>query len=151
LKIEAYDEILASCGGQIEVIDKRERMRLIQAWRECYAAPLHSARGIWKLDNYEWHVFSFAYTRAINGLKAYVEYQRQVADVLIVCPEQAKLPAVRIVGGRLPDFRPVGGDVYVWPHDLQWTMAFTHEESMGLGPYFSRSDWVVETSGVEAD
>jgi hypothetical protein len=150
LKTETYDKILASCGGQIEVIDGRERTRLIGAWRERYAAPLHAARGIWKLDNYEWHVFSFGYTRALNGMKACHEYEQQSGDTFIVCPERSKTPAMRIVGGSLPDFRPAVDDVYVWPEDLNWTMAFTHEESLGLGPYFCRSDWVVETSRVEA-
>lgn len=46
-----------------------------------------------------------------------------------------------IVGGRLPDFRSLYDDIYVWPDGLEWTMAFTHEDNY-LGPYFSRREWV---------
>lgn len=37
-----------------------------------------------------------------------------------------------------PDFSDWGADLYVFPADLAWTMAFTHEQCMGLGPYFAR-------------
>jgi hypothetical protein len=50
---------------------------------------------------------------------------------------------LRLVNGALPDFRPLCDDVYVWPDDLAWTMAFTHEEASGLGPYYCRREWVV--------
>jgi len=37
----------------------------------------------------------------------------------------------------------VYADVYVTPPDFAWTMAFTHEQDAGLGPYFARREWVV--------
>lgn len=59
------------------------------------------------------------------------------------CPEHEHLPAVRLqVAKRKPSFRQESGDVYVFPEDLSRTVAFTHEESMELGPYFSRREWV---------
>jgi hypothetical protein len=61
---------------------------------------------------------------------------------IVIYPEEEALPALRLIGGEMPDFRREGGDVYVFPEDLIWTMAFTHHEH--LGPYFSRQEWVIK-------
>jgi hypothetical protein len=42
---DAYRDILDRCGGRLEIIERRERWRLLQRWRECDAAGLHSAKG----------------------------------------------------------------------------------------------------------
>ncbi len=143
---ENYRVILDGCGGSLMILGHRDRWRLIQGWRERFAVGLHAAIGKWKLDGYEWHVFSFGYARALNGLQAVAEYQDQSERSFIICPERESLPAARVTDGRLPDFRPAGDDVYVWPEDLGWSMAFTHEESMGLGPYFSKREWVTASA-----
>jgi hypothetical protein len=44
-----------------------------------------------------------------------------------VVPEGGILTAYLCVAGRLPNFRLLLEDIYVWPDDLSWTMAFTHE------------------------
>ncbi len=80
---------------------------------------------------------------ALSGVSAAAAYDREHPDVFIVYPEWLKAPAVRLIGGTLPNFRPECDDVLVWPDDLSWTMAFTHEESLGLGPYYCRREWVV--------
>jgi hypothetical protein len=60
-------------------------------------------------------------------------------------PEAPEYPAYRCEGARLPDLSHTTTDVYVWPDDVAWTMAFTHEAAaLGLGPYFSRREWVAE-------
>ncbi len=84
----------------------------------------------------QWLVFSFGHADALCGDEAVAAYEAERPDVVVVCPESGRLEAVRLHGGTPPGFR--GGDVYVWPPDLAWSMAFTHEESLGLGPYFSR-------------
>jgi hypothetical protein len=138
---DAYRDTLDRCGGRLEIIERRERWRLLQRWRECYAAGLHFAKGKWKLGGYEWHVFSFGYAPALRGRRAVAAYRAQPAGAFVVCPELESMlmPAVRITGGALPDLAAVYEDMYVWPEDLSWSMAFTHE---GLGPYFSRAEWV---------
>jgi hypothetical protein len=143
MKINAYQAVLDRCGGRQDTLSERARWRAMQEWRNVYAAPLHAATGRWKKDGFEWHVFSLGYAEAISGLKAVAAYESEQANVMIVCPESTKLPAVRIDGGGLPNFQ--NEDVYAWPEDLGWTMAFTHEESIGLGPYFCRREWLANT------
>jgi hypothetical protein len=141
MAFQEFHSALDRCGGRNEPIGRRERHNLLQAWREVYAAPYHDAKGRWKLSQFEWHVFSFGYARALNGARAMAAYSDERSASLIVCPEDGRLPASKIIQGVLPEFREWRGDVYVWPIDLSWTMAFTHEESIGLGPYFSRMEW----------
>jgi hypothetical protein len=119
---------------------------MIQDWRESYAVGLHAATGRWKHGKYEWHLFSFGYALALNGAQAAQTYSEQRAESVIICPEENRLPAARLIGGELPDFFWKYEDVYVWPGDLSWFMAFTHEAGSGLGPYFSRRERVIEQS-----
>ena len=69
-------------------------------------------------------------------------YRAEHAPSFFIVPEDPVLPAFECQGGQLPDFNAAYADVYVWPEDLAWTMAFTHEANlMELGPYFSRREW----------
>lgn len=140
-----YLDIIEACHGQQQRLDLRLRWELLQGWRHVYAAGLHAATGKWRRPDFEWHVFSFRYARAIEGEKAAAAYASiNVPPSFIVCPEDEDedTPAFRIAGGTLPSLRQTGLDIYVWPDDLAWTMAFTHEDGF-CGPYFSRREWVL--------
>lgn len=114
----------------------------MQQWREVYAAPLHAATGKWKRDNYEWHTFSFHHAPAISGVRAAESYLAEAVVPHYVVPEDENWPAFHCASERLPDLRIIADDIYVWSEGLAWTMAFTHEQEIGLGPYFSRREWV---------
>lgn len=145
MKADDYHRVLASAGGRVEPIEETARRTLLRAWRRVFATKLHAATGRWKHGPFEWHVFSFGHADTLCGDEAVAAYQSECPEVVVVCPESDRLEAVRLHGGRLPTFR--GDDVYVWPPDLAWTMAFTHEESLGLGPYFSRRPAPAEGAG----
>ncbi len=130
-----YEQILSRCGA-FEVLPDKERWKLMQAWREAYARALHTLTGKWSRDGFDWHVFSFEHTPASSGTRALEAYRAERPEVLIVIPQFKKFPAVRLHVQVLPEFPRT--DVYVFPENLSWTLAFTHEQSSGLGPYFSR-------------
>jgi hypothetical protein len=139
-----YLSIIESCGGRQEELGDKERWGLAQRWRTVYAAPLHAATGKWIWHEFDWHVFSYNYARSKKGQAAIAEYERLAASTFIILPgekAQPSLTAFRISGGDLPRFEDSGWDVMVWPDDLTWTMAFTHEEGW-LGPYFSMRELV---------
>jgi hypothetical protein len=141
IDVDEYLELLNRTAGRQEFFGLSEKWRLIQAWRERFAAVLHAREG--KRDlRFEWHVFSYGYARSLNGARALEGYEAQTITSIIVCPQSDLLPACRIVGGSLPDFQMADEDISIWPEDLSWTMCFTHEAAMGLGPYFSRSEWL---------
>jgi hypothetical protein len=137
-----FDDALDAAGGRREPIPIQRRWQLLQQWREVYAAQLHAVTGKWTWKGYDWHVFSFRHAQAIDGLKASLTYASLPPPKrCIVCPHDERLPAVVIGGGSLPDFGDTGQDITVWPHNLAWTMAFTHETGW-FGPYFSRREWI---------
>ncbi|MBI4859612.1 MAG: hypothetical protein HY815_05030 [Candidatus Riflebacteria bacterium] len=139
--LEEYERALQQCGGRREDLTQRDRGALLQEWRSVYAARLFAATGRWKHSKHEWHLFSFGYVTSLRSKRAMAEYARQAAVDLIVWPESLHLPVVRLSGSSLPDFSGTGLDVYVWPADLSWVMAFTHEDSSGYGPYFVPREW----------
>jgi len=143
--ISQYLAIIDICGQWSE-IGRRSRWQQEQRWREVYAARLHASTGKWRWGQLEWHVFSFHHAPALEGTSAVEGYLQTLASELIVIPEQHShptLPAIHLSADRLPQFQDSGFDVMVWPPDLGWTMAFTHEEG-SCGPYFARREWMAK-------
>lgn len=140
----SYLEVLDACGGNRDELGVRDRWALAQRWREVYAARLHAATGKWQWGGFDWHVFSWEHAPAYSGRKAVACYREQAASPFLVLPHEARgseaLPAFRLSEARLPLFEGLWLDVMVWPEDLSWTTAFTHEED--CGPYFSRREWL---------
>ena len=136
-----FDDALEAAGGRHNIIPMRRRHELLQEWRHVYAAWLHVVTGKWTYRGYDWHVFSYNHARALAREKASFAYATLgPPSSYIVCPHDERLPALTVVGGLLADFKNSGLDIYVWPDDLAWTMAFTHEDGW-FGPYFSRREW----------
>ena len=129
-------------GCERTLLSKKQRGVVLQQWREVFAAPYYQVSGKWKLDGFEWHVFSFNHTPAITGDEAINSYKTSVRTRFFVVPEDPRLEAYSCESGEWPSFRQTLCDIYVWPQNLSWTVAFTHEESLGLGPYFSRREWI---------
>jgi hypothetical protein len=80
-----------------------------------------------------WHIFSDASYPSVHGAEAELQYKQQTATEYIVLSNNRKEAFVT-------DLLPEGcsfSDYYVFPMNLAWTMAFTHEEGW-LGPYFAR-------------
>lgn len=136
-----FDATLRAAGGQVHQLPAHRRWDLMRRWREVYARNLHLATGKWTHRGYDWHTFSYGYAPAQADFAALRAYEGLAVPArAIVCPHDDRLPAVEIIGGaRLPDFREHGLDIMVWPDDLAWTMAFTHEDGW-LGPYFCRRE-----------
>jgi hypothetical protein len=135
---ENYALIVDRCGGELEPLQGHDRWGAMQRWRKVYAARLHEATGRWTYRGYDWNVFAAGYARALDGRHAVEEYELQRAAAILICPMREAYPALRLVGGTLPDLRPIYEDITVWPDDLSWTMAFSHEEHC----FFSRAEWL---------
>lgn len=163
-----YLEIVESCGGESVQLGTKDRWSALERWRRVYARALHERTGKWQINGFDWHVFSFEHATAEEGSAALEDYRLQRASALLVLPEDGRLPAFQLNGeygprratkhlGRaagqgqerppkraldgaaLPDFTGTALDVLVFPPDLAWTMAFTHEAdaSLEIGPFFA--------------
>lgn len=83
--------------------------------------------------SFKWHLFSGGGYPAEDANQAQRAYDAHLAVTYLVMPND---------GGPvlMTDQRPTNlnfEDAYVFPKNLAWTMAFTHEEDW-LGPYFAK-------------
>ena len=104
-----------------------EVAEITRRWLEAYGQDSHGVN----TRDYLWHIFSGARYPSISGNSARTEYRLRTAHEYIVLSNDRELAfttAVRPETCSLSDY-------YVFPPNLAWTVAFTHEDGW-LGPYF---------------
>jgi len=82
---------------------------------------------------YLWHIFSFEKYPAISGLEATNEYIKHVSPEYVVLSNEDELAVISNARPENCSLR----DYYIFPKNMAWTMAFTHEDGW-LGPYFAK-------------
>lgn len=102
---------------------------LVQQWLDVYG---RDRQGV-DARAYMWHIFSSGRYPALEGEQALAEYGRQICCEFVILSND--LDEAYLADSR-PEDRPFS-DFYVFPPNLAWTMAFTHEEGW-LGPYFAQ-------------
>lgn len=113
----------------LQTYSKAEAQEWVQRWRGVFAAGA-AAPG---MAQYLWHTFSWDAYPSVSGEDAERLYSEHRHSEVIVLSNDRKT-ALRV------DTPPVADwvfDFYVFPSDLAWTMAFTHEDGW-LGPYFAK-------------
>lgn len=104
------------------------------------------ATGRWVNGGYDWHTFSYGHAPSVCLEQAKEAYRMQDSGLLVVLPDgPSRMKSSAFLGRGSPPMLS-GSDTLVFPLNLAWTMAFTHEDNW-LGPYFSRHEWVLGTSG----
>src|SRR5262249_45829265 len=98
-------------------------------WLAIYGTNGHEVN----LDAYMWHVFSAERYPSLAGPRALEAYGRQTGEEFIVLANDREQA---FATDRLPTSSSLA-DYFVFPPNLAWTMAFTHEDGW-LGPYFAR-------------
>lgn len=113
----------------IKTFDKSETHKIKERWKKAFCKE---GQGI-GLNQYLWHIFCWERYPSVEGPDAEREYSAHLAKSYIVMPNDND----RAV---LVNIKPEGlnyADVYVFPENYAWTMAFTHEEGW-MGPYFAQ-------------
>ncbi len=106
-----------------------ETEALVAAWLKTFGV---NRQGM-KAKDFMWHIFSGAQYPSLSDTDAKAEYEKQVAPEYVVLSNDRK---TSFVTDLLPTISSMS-DWYVFPANLAWTMAFTHETGW-LGPYFAR-------------
>ena len=114
---------------------------LVREWVAVYCRDERSVN----CKDFMWHIFSGGRYPALEGDQAQSEYTRQTCCEFIVLSNDRD--EAFIVDSR-PEDRPFP-DFYVFPPNLAWTMAFTHEEGW-LGPYFAKHTRYTELNTANA-
>ena len=116
-------------GEIIHVYSQSETSEIDAVWVNAYCKDKQGAN----IKDYRWHIFSFEKFPSISGNSALEKYKEQEASKYIILSNDGE-PA--LVTNKLPfecEFR----DFLVFPKNMAWTMAFTHEDGW-LGPYFAQ-------------
>lgn len=126
LKVELAEQLDA---------DGTERWR--RRWYETFAVEVKAATEAWRDEGYDWHAFSRKYRACLSSGEAVSAYRATLADKLVAVPdgEHNRPRYGAIVTGDHPVLSRT--DALVFPENLAWTMAFTHEEP-SLGPFFAK-------------
>jgi len=127
-------------GGDVSLLGPKERQRLLQDWREIFAREVKAKTGKWVHLGYEWHAFSYQFTRSEGGARALSLYLEEAEREVCVIPEDDGERAFSCRSRALLDFSICRTDILVFPPALVWTAVFTHEQPE-FGPYFSRAEW----------
>jgi hypothetical protein len=109
--------------------DEAEAQAWARLWLRVYARNRQGAN----IKAYLWHIFSFQRYPSLSGAAAEGEYLKQTGAEFVVLSNDC---TQALLTDQLPKVRP-WSDCYVFPPNLAWTMALTHEDGW-LGPYFAR-------------
>ncbi len=116
-------------GKVLKVFNQAETLAIEKKWMETYCKNKQG----FNTKAYKWHIFSGGGYPALEFDDAQKEYELHISAKYIVMSNDGDL-------AFLTDERPTNCnqiDVYVFPENMSWTMAFTHEEGW-LGPYFAK-------------
>jgi hypothetical protein len=120
---------LVQPGNVLRHFTPEETTALVARWLDAFGADRQGVNA----KTYLWHVFSGARYPSLSGAEAIAEYEKQIAVEYVVLSNDRK---TAFYTDALPKSSSLN-DYYVFPPNLAWTMAFTHETGW-LGPYFAR-------------
>lgn len=123
------ERLSLKAGGILQTFSKAESKEWEERWRAVYASNGTAPA----LGQYLWHTFSYAAYPSVSGNDAEQLYTEHRDEEVIVLSNDRKT-ALRVTAPPVSDWVI---DFYVFPSDLTWTMAFTHEDGW-LGPYFAK-------------
>ncbi len=124
-----------------EQLNKNVCFKIQQNWRRIFSKNIKNQKGVWKYKSFDWHTFSYNFAYYKNGFHAKKLYNSLSNQTFYLISEDIDGLAYRCKSILLPDFSELGLDLYVFSENQEWTMVFTHEESVGFGPFFAYSEW----------
>ena len=126
-------------GKILQNLSLNDSKKIMEDWESIYCPVPKSERQSLHISQYRWHTFSSGTYESIDGDNAISEYGRQLARAFYVIPELSFYPSEAFEVDELPstELSQMYSDFYIFPKNLAWTFAFTHEHGW-LGPYFAK-------------
>lgn len=124
------DVPLVTPGPVTRMLAKAEVVAEVARWLDCFGQDRFGAA----TRRYLWHVFSHERHPSVSGEEARAQYEQHEAVEYVVISNERDEGFITPARPTACSFR----DALVFPQNLAWTMAFTHEDGW-LGPYFARS------------
>ena len=130
MKIPRKPDLEVGQGRVIRRFTEEEARQLVRGWIDVYAKNAEGAN----IEAFLWHAFSSGAFPSVCKREAELRYAEQVASEIVVLSNDR-------VSALLTDSLPTQcsvSDYLVFPKNLAWSMAFTHEDGW-LGPYFAKN------------
>lgn len=119
----------------IETFSEKESREIEARWMNVFCKNKQS----YTTKDYRWHIFSGGGYPAAEADDAKKMYSEHSAESYCVMYNNGS--TIDLVKEKPSDLNHK--DVYVFPKNMSWTMAFTHEEGW-LGPYFAKHPNYIE-------
>ena len=131
-KIEA---LIRRAGAGVEGMPRKAIWKALTEWRLAFASEVEAETGRATHLGYEWHAFSYGFSRASEG-KVAVEaaMEHSPCEYLVLSAWTGVQFGFRCQG-TLTDLRAIRVDMIIVDTDTTWTLVFTHEP--GIGPFYA--------------
>ena len=116
-------------GSIIRLFTEDEALQWTSTWLSTFC----KGQAWVKDEQFLWHLFSGGRYPSAEADAALAAYRAQIGSEFVVLSNDRNLA---FLTDKLPESCSLF-DYYVFPPNLAWTMAFTHESGW-LGPYFAR-------------
>ena len=116
-------------GSISRLFTEDEALQWTGAWLSTFAKNQSWVKN----EQFLWHLFSGGRYPSTDGDAAISAYRSQIGTEFVVLSNDRR---IAFLTDQLPESCSLF-DYYVFPPNLAWTMAFTHESGW-LGPYFAR-------------
>lgn len=129
MKTSRKCDLAVGQGRILRRFTEQETRQLVGEWIDVYAKNAEGAN----IEAFLWHTFSFGVFPSVCKREAEIRYAEQVASEIVVLSNDRRSA---LLTDSLPTECNVS-DYLVFPRNLAWSMAFTHEDGW-LGPYFAK-------------
>lgn len=129
MKTPRKSDLEVGQGRILRRFTEQEVRQLLGEWIDVYAKNAAGAN----IEAFLWHTFSSGAFPSVCKREAERRYAEQVASEVVVLSNDR---VSALLTDSLPNQCSVS-DYLVFPRNLAWSMAFTHEDGW-LGPYFAK-------------
>jgi len=112
----------------IKIFTQKETLEIEKKWMKIFCKNKQG----FNTRAYKWHIFSGKGFPSLEADEAHKEYESKTESEYVVMGNDGELS---ILTKQRPSSCNLT-DYYVFPFNMSWSMAFTHEEGW-LGPYFA--------------
>ncbi len=128
----------------LDRLGKGDFYSIEKSWLKYFCGEHKSKHGKYFTGGFRWNALGESKTPFLEEDQAVEAYKNEIAIEYYVFPESGEGDFVLVLKEKPPvsmleEYR----DFYVFPKNMAWTMAFTHEYGW-IGPYFVKNENYIE-------
>lgn len=143
--MELLDILRESSSTEPTPVVGQDRFDVQRRWLSVFAQGVKAVKGVWVYNGYMWHGFSFDLVSALAGPKALTAYLACYSTDAYAFDEDLDEMYRFRPDAVFPDLTELDNDFYVCHHNMEWTMAFTHEQPT-IGPFYAEAAQQADTA-----